>query len=86
MRSREKNQELDRYSAALAGTHFLRQERDKVIKDTTNPIAHLYLSVSGLCCDKVVEPIFRPVRIVQHIQTSTDINDLISLSMPVGAV
>lgn len=41
------SQELDKYSAALAGTHFLRQERDRVIKDTMNPIAHLYLRVSA---------------------------------------
>eukprot|EP00752_Nemacystus_decipiens_P002222 g2109.t1 len=38
--------ELDRYSAALAGTHFLRQERDRVIKDTTNPLAYMYLSMT----------------------------------------
>lgn len=42
------SQELDRYSAALAGTHFLRQQRDQVMKETINSLAYLYLAVRTL--------------------------------------
>ncbi|CAM9527218.1 unnamed protein product [Choristocarpus tenellus] len=37
--------ELDRYSVALAASHRLREKRDNTIKETTNPVAYLYLKM-----------------------------------------